>query len=324
MIGRKLRTFFNPERFQGWGVKKGYFEGWYFKMVTSDARHAFAVIPGIAIDETGNGHAFIQVLDGKKKTSSYHTFKTASFRASSHAFEVWVGDCYFHEKGMTLNNIELEGELVFQGNVPWPKPWYSPGIMGPFAFVPFMECYHGIVSMDHTITGAFHYDKQNIALDGGKGYLEKDWGRSFPSAYVWMQSNHFDNPKMSFKLSVARIPWVRNAFTGFIAGLYTGNELIAFTTYNQSSLVQCNITNDFVQVELMHPKYLLKVMVKRDEATALAAPINGFMHGRIEESMTATLWVQLIDRKTKMVIMDDIGHNGGLEVAGNIAEIQTN
>ena len=32
----------------------------------------------------------------------------------------------------------------------WPVKVTSPGAMGPYAFVPFMECYHGVVSMDHT------------------------------------------------------------------------------------------------------------------------------------------------------------------------------
>ncbi|WP_243392439.1 MULTISPECIES: tocopherol cyclase family protein [unclassified Mesotoga] len=31
-----------------------------------------------------------------------------------------------------------------------------------------------------------------IDLTGGKGYIEKDWGRSLPDAWIWMQSNNFD------------------------------------------------------------------------------------------------------------------------------------
>ena len=65
----KLRNIFHPERFQGWGKQKKYFEGWYFKVVNADASKAFAFIPGIAIDENSNAEAFIQVLDGIKKTS---------------------------------------------------------------------------------------------------------------------------------------------------------------------------------------------------------------------------------------------------------------
>ena len=49
----RLRAFFNPERFQGWGRTRDYFEGWYFKSVTHDGSQALAIIPGIAMDKAG-------------------------------------------------------------------------------------------------------------------------------------------------------------------------------------------------------------------------------------------------------------------------------
>jgi hypothetical protein len=45
------------------------------------------------------------------------------------------------------------------------------------------------------------------------------------------------------------------------------------------------------------------------------------MDGRIEESMKAILHVQLKDKKSNIIIFDDRGSNGGLEVAGKIDEI---
>lgn len=45
--------------------------------------------------------------------------------------------------------------------------------MGPFAFVPFMECYHGIVSMDHIIQGELEIDGATVDFSNGRGYMEK-------------------------------------------------------------------------------------------------------------------------------------------------------
>ena len=55
---KRLNAFFNPEQFHGWGKKKKYFEGWYFKVVNADETKALAFIPGIAMDELGNKQAF--------------------------------------------------------------------------------------------------------------------------------------------------------------------------------------------------------------------------------------------------------------------------
>ena len=63
--------------------------------------------------------------------------------------------------------------------------------MGWYSFVPFMECKHGIVSVNHDLSGILNVNDEVLISDGGKGYIEKDWGTSFPEAWIWMQSNNF-------------------------------------------------------------------------------------------------------------------------------------
>ena len=321
MLKTRIQSFFNPERFQGWNKASKYFEGWYFKIINADETAALAVIPGIAMDRKGNKHAFIQVLDGLKKTADYHKFRFDDFKPSKNSFQISIADNHFSEKSLKLNLPELNASLEFEGLVAWPKPWYSPGIMGPYAFAPFMECYHGIVSMDHSIKGQIGLDRKVIDFENGRGYIEKDWGQSFPSAYVWMQSNHFSNPGISIKASVATIPWIGNSFVGFIAGVWVYDKLYRFTTYNRTRMKNLKIDSKKVELVLENTKLRLEILAKRDEATSLASPIRGFMEGRIEESMTALLHVNLIDIKNKKLILSDNGRNAGLEVAGKIEKI---
>ena len=317
----RLNAFFNPEQFQGWGKTKKYFEGWYFKVVHADETRAFAFIPGIAMDEKGNKQAFVQVLDGKKKTATYHKFDAALFIPARNKFLIGVDQNSFSERQLILNLPGVKGELNFSGNTPWPKPFYSPGIMGPYAFVPFMECYHGIISLDHRVDGELIIDDETIDFTNGRGYIEKDWGRSFPSAYFWMQSNHFAQTGISLKASVAKIPWIRNSFVGFIGGLWLHDRLFRFTTYNSSVLRKSFADDQKVELVIENNKYRIEILAHRDTATALASPILGFMDGRIEESMTARIDVKLTDRKNKSILFEDTGRNAGLEVAGNIPEI---
>lgn len=318
---KKIHSFFNPEEFQGWGKTKRYFEGWYFKVVNAAETKAFAFIPGIAMDERGNKQAFVQVLDGKKKTATYHRFDFSSFRPIAKKFIVDIADNSFSENHIRLNLPDLKGELNFSGNIRWPKPFYSPGIMGPYAFAPFMECYHGIVSMDHSINGGLIIDNSTIDFSNGRGYIEKDWGRSFPSAYFWLQTNHFSEPGISIKASVAKIPWIRKSFVGFIAGLWLKDKLYRFTTYNNTQLRKSFADAEKLEIVLENKNHLLEILASRDKATALASPILGLMDGRIEESMTAKTEVRLFDKKSRRELLNDIGRNSGLEVAGKINEI---
>lgn len=320
MIKTRIGAIFNPERFQGWGKSKSYFEGWYFKLVSPKGR-SLALIPGIAWDSSGQGHAFIQLLDGNNKTADYIRFSTEMFRASEDEFLVTIGGNVFSEKVLSLNLEKVAGTLRFGDTKGWPKPWYSPGIMGPFSFIPRMECYHGIVSMDHQLHGSINLNGEEIDFSGGRGYLEKDWGRSFPSAYLWMQSNHFEKVGVSLKCSVARIPWMGSSFTGFIAGLWLDNRLIRFTTYNRSELRKVTVDQMLVHVELINPTHLLEIAAERDHATELASPIRGHMEGRIQETMTARINIRLTERKTQSIVFNDTGKFAGLEVAGALKEI---
>jgi hypothetical protein len=319
----RIRSFFNPEHFQGWGKNANYFEGWYFKVLNAAGTRAFAFIPGIAMDAAGNAHAFVQVLDGKRKTAAYHKFSRDDFKPSPHSFNVTVGSNSFSSSGIKLALEGISGSLAFTGNVPWPKPFYAPGIMGPFSFVPFLECYHGIVSMDHTISGTLYHEGEEIVMDGGRGYIEKDWGRSFPAAYMWMQCNHFEQEGVSLKASVAKIPWLGNSFTGFISGLWLGDRLIRFTTYNGTRLRKCFANQQTVEIIMQNREYELAIDISRDGATSLASPMNGMMDGRIEESMTSEMKICLSKRRINQIVYEGKGVHAAVEVAGAVKTIMT-
>ena len=51
--------------------------------------------------------------------------------------------------------------------------------MGWYAWMPFMECYHGLVSLDHGIEGVLSAESDTVDMTGGRGYTEKDWGAAF-------------------------------------------------------------------------------------------------------------------------------------------------
>lgn len=321
MIRYKIQAFFNPEQFQGLGKTHKYFEGWYFKVVNADETKAFAFIPGIAMDAAGRKQAFIQVLDGKMQTSVNHFFEAGAFNPIPCTFKINIGENCFSENLLSLRLPDIKGDLHFTGNVGWPKHWYSPGIMGPYSFVPFMECYHGIVSMDHSIHGQLVINGEEISFDEGRGYIEKDWGHSFPSAYIWVQTNHFSNSGVSLKASVAKIPWIGNSFVGFIAGFWLYDRLFQFTTYNHSALRKSYADESKVELVIENSHYRIELLAHREAVTALASPIKGLMDGRIEESMTSAVEINLFDRKLQRTIFSDTGRNAGLEVAGKIEEI---
>jgi len=193
MPGFITRTL-NPDWYHGHNRVPPFFEGWYFKLVSPGGDQRMAVIPGVFLGR--DGHAFIQVLDGANHQSDYVRYPLSDFWAAPDDFHVRVGGSSFYSTGLSLDLEsslgEIKGKLRFDQARPWPVRLVSPGIMGWYAWVPRMECYHGVVSFDHAIDGMLTIGEQNIDFSGGRGYIEKDWGQAFPEGYIWFQSNHFE------------------------------------------------------------------------------------------------------------------------------------
>ena len=265
--------------------------------------------------------AFIQVLDGATGRSWYHRFDTDDFAASDDRFDVRVGPNRFTSEGIAIDLPGLSGEIGFTSLDPWPVTWRRPGIMGPYAWTPLMECYHGVVSFGHGLRGALEVDGSLQVFDGGRGYVEKDWGRAFPAGYVWMHSNHLaDAPDASLVASVAIIPWLRSSFRGFIVGLRLGGHLHTWATYNGSRERLLVIDDSHVRWSIVGPSGLLELTAERIRGGLLHAPIRTRMHERVEETLDATLSVTLTDPAGR-VVLDTQGTSAGLEVHGDLQRL---
>lgn len=313
MLFKHWHSVWHPDRFQGWGQTKRYFEGWYFKLVSADERHALAFIPSISMDEVGNKHAFVQVMDGKACTAAYHRFPATDFLPASHAFELSLGGNFFSPGTLRLNLPDAQGEVRFTNTQPWPKMLGAPGIMGWYSFVPFMECKHGVVSLNHSLEGGLRFGNAWVDFCDGKGYIEKDWGRSFPRAYIWVQSNHFDIENASLMASVAHIPWLGSYFIGFICGFWLEGRLFKFATYTGAKK-HVRIAENTVEIVFKNPSSEIRIQAEQAPGTALVSPLSGEMRGKVQESLQATARVELLAHGKQ--IFESTGRNAGLELAG--------
>jgi hypothetical protein len=323
-----LRRIWTPAAYQGGRVSKRYFEGWYYKHVDADASRVLSLIPGISYSADGtHKHSFVQVVpsDGE---AHYFAFPAEEFRADPRPpFTVRVGRNTFSREGAVLDLAEdgyvVSGELHFGPWAPWPVTALSPGIMGWYRFTPRMETYHGVLSMDHTVTGSVTRNGERIDFEGGRGYVEKDWGRSFPSSWIWAQSNTFDAEGTSVMLSVARIPWMTGAFVGNIAGLLHEGELHRFATYTGAE-VKCIETHaNSAHVILADRREELEIRLHGSDALILKSPVLGAMEGHDAESLGGTIGVTLraVRGGRAPVVFEGTGRQAGIEIMNDRDEL---
>ena len=314
-----ISKLFNPEVFQGKYKNKNYFEGWYYKIVDKNEKNSFAFIPGIAFDKEGKSHSFIQIIDSLEYNTEYFKFPTSDFTYSETELDVMVEINRFTRNSIDIHLGEMkypvEGNLTFHDIEAFPKKLTSPGIMGPFSFAPFMECYHGVVNIHHRIEGKLMINGKEVDFTDGYGYIEKDWGRSFPKWWVWMQCNHFKEKNNSLMFSIAKIPWIGYHFTGFLSFLKIKDEMYLFATYTGAKIKHLEYKDGIIDILVEDKKYSLSIKGEYKKSGVLKAPKNGLMERKISESISSNVRVILKDKKGR-IIFEDYGENAGLEVVG--------
>ena len=326
-IASFLRGVKHPEAFHGVGKTDGFFEGWYIKLVDADTLQRWAVIPGVFIglksgESEPKTQSFVQVLDGQTGRSWFHEFPLSEFSADTKSFSVRVGDNHFDSHGVTLNLPQLKGTIEYSTPIdPWPVTLSSPGIMGWYGMVPFMECFHGVVSLGHNLSGSLEVEGVTKDFSDGRGYIEKDWGKAFPAGYVWMQSNHFaGHDDASFVGSVAIIPWLNSAFRGYILGLRHGGKLHKWATYNGAKENSLQIDDKHVRWDLTGPDGRLEIVAERKAGGLLHAPLRTAMYQRVEETMLSTIQLKH-SSKSGEVLFQSEGSCAAMEVFGDLERL---
>jgi hypothetical protein len=320
----QFKNIYKPELYHGHDSKPPFFEGWFFKLVDQTQTNIYAIIPGVFLAENqSESHAFIQVLQGHTGLSDYIRFPLSQFNSNESEFHITLGGNEFSSTGLSVDikgeKLALKGTLEFQNTHPWPVEWNSPGVMGPYAFAPFMQCYHGVLSMNHSLEGELKVNDQQVDFSGGLGYIEKDWGRSFPSAYIWAQSNHFEKSGVSLFISVANIPWLTGAFRGFLAGFLLDGTLHRFATYTGAELRKVAIDESRIEISLEQKDTRLDIVIEQKTSGMLHGPYEAQMAKKVTESLDSEMHVHFT--KNGDTVFKGTGKACGLDVNGNMPEI---
>lgn len=275
------------------GNPKGFFEGWYYRQVSGDGKTSLSLIPKYSRSKE-DPHAFLQYIldDHRGIRTGYIRYLYEALVCEEEPFSLSIGENRFHGGGFTVDlrdgDLGILGEVVFGPLSPIGRSLYAPGIMGPFSYLPFMECNHAVISMDHSIQGTLSLLGETVTFDGGQGYLEKDWGISFPDRYVWVQANRFTDGS-TFFVSVASIPLGPLSFEGFIGVFFHKGVEHRFASY--LPLTSCRVRLEEKQVVLSLKKrdLSLEVRIRLAEGGSLRSPRIGRMDEVIKEAPATSL-----------------------------------
>lgn len=158
--------------------------------------------------------------------------------------------------------------------------------MGPFRFIPFLECCHGVISMRHDVEGELHlWDREQgsqflVFGEGSTGYIERDKGRSFPDRYAWVQCNRFQTDKLEIMASAATVPIFGRTIIGCTCAINFRGTPYSIATFLGAKVICINEKG----LEIVQGNKRLIVEAIDENGKPLRAPERGNMNRIIHES----------------------------------------
>jgi tocopherol cyclase len=284
-----LCKIWKPEVFQGNMKKTNYFEGWYYKSISCDETNAYIIFPVLWLDkEPQKSTVFILFADMWNGKVFNFLYPPSQFRAAKDVFKISIGNSAFSLEQIKLDLNDGQNKvsacLKFTNIIPWPVTLCSPGTMGWYAFLPFLDFYHDVLSFDHKIDGYIKINGVEKDLSNGKGYIEKSWGKRFPPYWIWMQTNHFNETGVSLFGGVGRFRefGVGAYFTGFLIGFLYRNQLYRFTHYTGAKIKKLQVSAEKVNLIVSDNDYQLEIEAQRTTGVELPFPAPGGITGRVE------------------------------------------
>lgn len=249
------------------------FCGWYFKCQSKG--QTLAVIPSVHA-AGGNRWACIQIISNDGNWAAQLPYEHVLARREGPC-AIMDGNV-FSSRGFRLDlhadGLSAEGFVRFG-----PLSPIRYDIMGPFRYVPFMECRHSVYSMRHRVNGRLRVNGTDYNFQNGVGYLEGDRGRSFPNHYVWTQCCF---PGGSLMLSAAEIPLGPGRFTGVIGVVQLEGKEYRLATYLGAKVA--GIGGNKITVRQGGLVFTASLLEKK--AFSLQAPVAGAMGRMIKENVS--------------------------------------
>ena len=279
----------------------GYFEGWYLKQQTTTGTVAF--IPAVHREAEGGCTASLQVITDQGAWS----LPARDWSYDSDRKRLCLDHSWFSPYGCRLDTegqgLAVKGRLRYSGLT---LPRYD--IMGPFRYVPFMQCRHRVFSLYHRVNGWLEINGTLHRFRAAPGYMEGDRGTSFPRRYIWTQCSWREGCVM---LSVADIPFLGGCFTGCIGAVYGNGIERRFATYLGARVIQADNRSAVIR----QGGAVLTVRLLEDRAQPLLAPRSGGMTRLIRESVACRVLYDLQENGREILhfVTDRAGFEGAWE-----------
>lgn len=283
---------FKPASLQGNLHKKNYFEGWFQKIYAPEHQLSFIIIYGFANGHHSDEKGFIQ-LHIPHHEHLLLKFPEKEVVCATNQHRISFRKNVLSTKTICIETDEVKINLSIsqrQTNTTFKNT------MGTYYLIPNLPCYHAVVDQSHQISGEIHCSGATYSINNARGYLEKNWGKSFPEKYIWLHAFDPENSDTQLLFSQAEIQWMGKTYTKHIGYItFDGIHVDLLQLKNCQIRVQ-PISETVQRIFISSPTLNMDIAVALGSAVLFKAPKKGLLHRSIAHYNDVAIHVRLLNR----------------------------
>lgn len=260
-----------PIQLRGNIEKQNFFEGWFHKIYSPKHQTSFIIIYGYTTGNSDDKFGFIQILIPHKSIEIFYFPKNEiSFNPKQHIIQ--MGSNILSTKQIKINYKDININLNLLDN----QPIYSyKNSMGYSYFIPTLPCYHSVLNKSHYVSGEVNFHNQHYLMDSALGYMEKNWGTSFPENYFWMHAIDPSNPEISILFSQAEIKWLGKSFIKHLGHFRFNGEEINLKKLAKFEINYSFFNKDYTSVVIKSSQIKLEINFGKSTVFQFKGPVKG-------------------------------------------------
>jgi hypothetical protein len=280
---------YKPNSIRGTFERNKFFEGWFQKVYSKAHKASFILIYGYATHNSDDEFGFLQVLiPNQVPELVYFPKNEVSCDIEKHIFR--MGNNLLTTE---LIRIDING-LRIDLNLKNTQPFRTfKNSMGYTYFIPNLPCYHSVLNTAQSVSGEIQYKGLCYTLDHEMGYLEKNWGTTFPENYFWVHAIDPNNPAISLLFSRAQIVWLGKTYIKHVGYFCFDGQQIELRELKNFSVSNSNLSpeNRIIQIRSASAQFDLALEYGRE--VLFKGPKDGTLSRIIQHQTDASIKVSL-------------------------------
>ncbi|HRE58805.1 MAG TPA: tocopherol cyclase family protein [Candidatus Kapabacteria bacterium] len=268
---------YKPTTLQGNLDRDKYFEGWFQKIYSKEYNASILIIYGYATRNTEDRFGFIQILLPQKAPEIIY-FNRNEIACDSDGHIVQMGENLLTTEIILINTNDINVHLKLINN---KVTRTFKNSMGYHYFVPNLPCYHSVLNTAHQVSGEIQQKDVRYILNNEMGYLEKNWGTSFPKSYIWLHAVDPHDSKVSMLFSIAEIKWFGIKFIKHVGHFHFDDKQIDLRSLKNFAVSHQMPSKDTYQILMRSKTIQIEISIVFGDNILFKGPQGGVLSSDI-------------------------------------------